>query len=109
MLELLIIVICLLVNSLLAAAEIAFVAVNRPFLRELVRQGHTKAQLLLRLRDNPERTLSVVQVGITLVGVLAGAVGGAGAEELLSPGLQKNLGITEATADTIAIGIVVRH
>jgi putative hemolysin len=109
MLELLIIVICLLVNSLLAAAEIAFVAVNRPFLRELVRQGHTKAQLLLRLRDNPERTLSVVQVGITLVGVLAGAVGEPGAEELLSPGLQKNLGITEATADTIAIGIVVRR
>lgn len=107
MLEILIIVLCLLINGLLAAAEIAFVAVNRPLLRELVRQGHKKAQLLLRLRDNPERTLSVVQIGITLVGALAGAVGGAGAEELLSPTLEHGLGVTEATADTISIGIVV--
>ncbi len=107
MLNFLIIVMCLLFNGLLAAAEIAFVAVNRPFLRELVRQGHMKAPLLLRLRDNPERTLSVVQIGITLVGALAGAVGGAGAEEMLSPTLEKALDVTEGTADSIAIGIVV--
>jgi len=107
MLELLIIFICLLLNAVLAGAEIAFVAVNRPFLRELVRQGDKKAQLLLQLRENPERTLSVVQVGITLVGALAGAVGGAGAEELLSPMLEASLSIGEATADAIAIGLVV--
>ena len=107
MLELLIIFVCLLLNALLAGAEIAFVAVNRPFLRGLVRQGHTKAQLLLQLREKPERTLSVVQIGITLVGALAGAVGGAGAEELLSPTLGKKLGVGEATADAIAIGFVV--
>lgn len=107
MLELLIIVCCLLLNGLLAAAEIAFVAVHRPFLRELARQGHTRAPLLLQLRENPERTLSVVQIGITLVGAIAGAVGGAGAEELLSPSLENRLGVSEATADTIAIGIVV--
>ncbi|MEW6248414.1 MAG: CNNM domain-containing protein [Nitrospirota bacterium] len=45
---------CLLLNALLAGAEIAFVAVNRPFLRELMRQGHKKAPLLLQLRENPE-------------------------------------------------------
>jgi putative hemolysin len=107
MLELLIIPLCLLLNALLAGAEIAFVAVNKPLLRELVRQSHTQAQLLLRLRENPERTLSVVQIGITLVGSLAGAVGGAGAEEMLSPRLEKSLGLGEATADTIAIVLVV--
>jgi putative hemolysin len=88
MFELLVIVICLLLNAVLAGAEIAFVAVNRPLLRQLVRQGDKKAKLLLQLRENPERTLSVMQVGITLVGALAGAVGGAGAEELLSPMLE---------------------
>ena len=107
MLELLVIVACLLLNAVLAGAEIAFVAVNRPLLRELVRQGDTKAKLLLQLRENPERTLSVVQVGITLVGALAGAVGGAGAEELLSPILETSLNVGEAAADTIAIGLVV--
>jgi putative hemolysin len=107
MLEGLIILMCLLLNGLLAGAEMAFVTVSRPALRELVRQGHTRAKLLLRLRENPERTLSVVQVGITLVGALAGAVGGAGAEELLSPSIETKFGVGENTADTIAIGLVV--
>lgn len=107
MLELLVIIMCLLLNGLLAAAEIAFVAVHRPHLRELAHQGHARAALLLRLREKPERTLSVVQIGITLVGALAGAVGGAGAEELLSPGLETHLGLSETSADTLAIVIVV--
>ncbi len=107
MFELLVIIICLLLNAVLAGAEIAFVAVNRPLLRQLVRQGDKKAQLLLQLRENPERTLSVVQVGITFVGALAGAVGGAGAEELLSPILKNTFAVGEAAAETIAIGLVV--
>jgi putative hemolysin len=107
MIEAAIIVLCLLINALLAGAEMAFVAVSKPGLRELVRQGHKKAELLLRLREHPERTLSVIQIGITMVAALAGAVGGAVAEEILSPNLEVWLGITETTADTIAIGIVV--
>lgn len=107
MFELLVIIICLLLNAVLAGAEIAFVAVNRPLLRQLVRQGDKRAKLLLQLRENPERTLSVVQVGITFVGALAGAVGGAGAEELLSPILKNIFAVGDATAETIAIGLVV--
>ncbi len=107
MLELIVISVCLALNGLLAAAEIAFVAVHRPYLRTLVRQGHKRASLLLQLRENPERTLSVVQIGITLVGAIAGAVGGAGAENLLSPTLERQLNVSEATADALAIAIVV--
>jgi putative hemolysin len=104
--QIIIVVLCLLLNALIAGAEMAFVAVSRPSLRELVRQGHKKADVLLRLRERPERTLAVMQVGITLVAALAGAVGGAGAEEQLSPVLEK-LGLDENTADTVAIGLVV--
>lgn len=107
MIETGIIVLCLLINALLAGAEMAFVAVSKPSLRELVRQGHKKADLLLRLREHPERTLSVIQIGITMVAALAGAVGGAGAEEELSPTIEAWFAVTESTADTIAIGIVV--
>ena len=106
MIEIAIVVLCLLANALIAGAEMAFVAVSRPTLRELVRQGHTKAEVLLRLRERPERTLAVMQIGITLVAALAGAVGGAGAEEELSPLFEK-LGVNESTADTLAIGVVV--
>lgn len=107
MMELAIIVLCLLINALLAGAEMAFVAVSKPGLRVLVRQGHKKAELLFRLREHPERTLSVIQIGITMVAALAGAVGGAGAEERLSPIIEGWLGVTENIADTIAIGLVV--
>src|SRR4029079_17254806 len=106
MIEIVIVVLCLLANALIAGAEMAFVAVSRPSLRELVRQRHTKADILLRLRERPERTLAVMQIGITLVAALAGAVGGAGAEEQLSP-LFERLGISESTADTLAIAVVV--
>jgi putative hemolysin len=106
MIEITIVVLCLLANALIAGAEMAFVAVNRPSLRELVRQGHKKADLLLKLREHPERTLAVMQIGITLVAALAGAVGGAGAEERLSP-LFETLGVSERTADMLAIGAVV--
>jgi putative hemolysin len=106
MIEMAIVVLCLLANALIAGAEMAFVAVSRPSLRELVRQGHKKADILLRLRERPERTLAVTQIGITLVAALAGAVGGAGAEEQLTP-LFENLGASESTADMLAIGVVV--
>ena len=106
MIEIAIVMLCLLANALIAGAEMAFVAVSRPSLRELVRQGHKKAEVLLRLRERPERTLAVMQIGITLVAALAGAVGGAGAEEQLSPLFEK-LGVSESTADTLAIGVVV--
>lgn len=104
--QIIIVVLCLLLNALIAGTEMAFVAVSRPSLRELVRQGHKKADVLLRLRERPERTLAVMQIGITLVAALAGVVGGAGAEEHLSPVLEK-LGLDENTADTLAIGLVV--
>ena len=104
--ELAIVFLCVMFNALIAGAEMAFVAVSRPSLRELVRQGHKKAEVLLRLRECPERTLAVMQIGMTLVAALAGVVGGAGAEEQLSPVLER-LGLNENTADTVAIGLVV--
>lgn len=107
MVEGLVIMLCLALNALLAGAEMAFVLVSRPLLRERARQGDTRAALLLGFREKPERTLSVIQIGITLVAAVAAAVGGAGAEEQLSPSLERVLGVSEATADTLAISLVV--
>lgn len=82
MIEIGIIVLCLLVNALLAGAVMAFVAASKLSLRELVRQGNKTAELLLRLREHPERTLSVIQIGITMVAAWAGVVSGFVAEAL---------------------------
>lgn len=107
MFELIIIFICLIINAILAGSETAFIAVSRPSLRELIRQGNEKAKILNSLRENPERTLSVIQVGITFVGALAAAVGGAGAEETITPWLVARFGINESFAEILAMLTVV--
>lgn len=107
MFEILVILICLLINGLLVGLETAFVATSRSSLRELVRHGDEKVKSLLFMREHPERTLSTLQLGITFFGAFAAAIGGAGAEESLSPMLKAYLGITENVATVLSLYIVV--
>ncbi len=107
MFELGIIAVCLLLNAILAGTEMAFVTVGKPRLRELAKSGNKGALSILSLRENPERTLSVIQVGITLVGAIGAAVGGAGAEETLDPLLKTRFGLSEGTTELISILLVV--
>lgn len=107
MFELAIVFVCLLLNAILSASEIAFVSINKKVLRQLSKTFPGKTQRLLRLREQPERTLSVIQLGITLVGLVAGAVGGAGVEESLSPWLRERFGLGPATSELISITMLV--
>ncbi|MGB3491553.1 MAG: hemolysin family protein [Elainellaceae cyanobacterium] len=76
-LELLIILALVITNGVFAMAEIAIISVRKTRLQELVNQGNVKARIALDLSNSPNRFLSTVQVGITLIGILAGAFGGA--------------------------------
>jgi putative hemolysin len=67
----------LLVNGVFAMAEIAVVSARKGRLRHLADQGSHSARAALDLAESPNRFLSTVQVGITLVGIVAGAFGGA--------------------------------
>lgn len=107
MIELIIMTVCLGLNAVLAAFEIAFVTVPKSKLKELAKSGKASAHTLLDLRKNPERTLSVIQVGITLVGALAAAVGGAEAKESFAPGIATFFQIKESTAEVIALLMIV--
>lgn len=107
MLELLLISICLLINAVLSCIEMAFVAVSKPQIKQMMKTQPKAAAHLLILKNTPERVLSVLQVGITLVGAVSAAVGGAGAEEVLSPYLMTRLGISEENAELLSIAIVV--
>lgn len=75
--EILIIFVLLLGNGVFAMAEIAVVSSRKARLKALAEEGSAKAKAALALAEHPDRFLSTVQVGITLVGVLAGALGGA--------------------------------
>lgn len=85
----------------------AFVTTGKPELRNRVKRGDLKAKRLLSLRENPERALSVIQVGITLVGAISAAVGGAGAEESLAPIIEQRFGLREQLAEIIAVAMIV--
>lgn len=75
--ELLIIFILTLLNGFFALSEIALVSVKKSRIEHLAAQGHSNAKMVLALLDNPENFLSSVQVGITLIGIVSGAYGGA--------------------------------
>lgn len=85
----------------------AFVTVSKPHVRKLAASGDKLALRLLNLRSNPERVLSILQIGITLVGAVSAAVGGAGAERSLAPYLEKQFNISTQMSESIAIAIFV--
>lgn len=75
--ELLLIVVLILLNGLFAMSEIAVISSRRTRLQLRADEGSAGARRALDLLDHPSRFLSTIQVGITLIGVLAGAFGGA--------------------------------
>jgi len=64
-----------LVNGLLAMTEIAVATARKTRLRERAEAGGARARAALELAENPTRFLATIQVGITLVGVLAATFG----------------------------------
>jgi putative hemolysin len=75
--EILIIFFLTLLNGFFSLSEIALVSVKKSRMEHLAAQGNTRALTVLKLLENPENFLSSVQVGITLIGIISGAYGGA--------------------------------
>lgn len=75
--EILIIFLLTLLNGFFSLSEIALVSVKQTRLQALADKGDRRARTALELLANPEAFLSSVQVGITLIGIIAGAYGGA--------------------------------
>lgn len=105
-LDLLLIVGLALANAFFSGAEIAVLAVRKTRLRELADEGRTAARIALRLREDPERFLATVQVGITVVGATAGAIGGAFLERPVA-GILARAGLGPAAAERVALALVV--
>ncbi|MFH1067926.1 MAG: hemolysin family protein [bacterium] len=85
--EILIIFLLILANGIFAMSEIALVSVRKSHLQKLLDKGDKRAATALELANSPNRLLSTVQFGITLVGVFAGAFGGATIAAQLANGL----------------------
>jgi len=106
LLELLLIFCLTVLNGLFSMSETAIVSARRARLQRRAEAGDERAQQALELAQRPERFLSTVQIGITLIGILAGAFGGAGLSEDLAKWLHGH-GLAEATAKSVGFGLVV--
>jgi len=103
---LLFIALLILLNGVFAMSEMAVVASRRARLRERARAGDRRAAAALELHNAPNVLLSTTQIGITLVGVLLGAVG----ERALAADLAAVLArvpALEPYSDALALGLVV--
>lgn len=105
-LELAFILLLLLVNGIFAMSEMAVVSARKTRLQHRAEDGDAGARAALDLAANPTNFLSTVQVGITLVGVLAGAFGGARISDVLAESL-RDVRWIGPHAEPVALGLVV--
>ncbi|OYV11933.1 MAG: hypothetical protein CG445_821, partial [Methanosaeta sp. ASM2] len=87
--EIIFIILLILANGIFALSEIAVVSSRKTRLQERVLKGDSRAQVALEMINSPSKFLSTVQVGITLIGTLAGAYGGATIAEDLAARLRE--------------------
>jgi putative hemolysin len=104
--ELFVILLLILANGVFAMAEMALVSARKARLLEWAEAGNTRARAALELAQNPGEFLSTVQIGITLVGILAGAFGGARLAEPLADALRPLPGLGPYS-ETLSLGLVV--
>ncbi len=105
--DLLVILILVVINGLLAMSELAIVSARKPRLEAMVRAGKFGAQQAMDLAAEPGRFLSTVQIGITLVGIIAGAYSGASLGGPVAERLELWLGLEDDTADMLGFALVI--
>ncbi len=106
-LQLAIVLLLILLNGLFAMAEMAMVSSRRARLQHAADHGRVGAKAALELAHNPSRFLSTVQIGVTVISVLASAFGGITLGDRLSAELERMPGFLGQHAHAISIGIVV--
>ncbi|HLI91016.1 MAG TPA: hemolysin family protein [Ktedonobacteraceae bacterium] len=104
--EIVVLLILILANGFFAASEIAVVSARHARLQQQIDAGSKAARQALDLAENPDRFLSTVQVGITLISTLTAALGGASMSAPLARWLA-SLPVLAPYAGTLALAIVV--
>lgn len=104
--EILILVVLTALNGALAMSELAVVSSREAKLKRMAEDGSAGAAAALLLKENPGKFLSSVQIGITLVGIVAGAVSGATLGVRLA-GFLEAAGLSASLSNTLGVGGVI--
>ncbi|WP_338662552.1 hemolysin family protein [Pararoseomonas sp. SCSIO 73927] len=107
LLEIGILILLVLLNGVFSSSELAIVSSRRARLQALERGGSAGARAALALADDPQRFLPTVQVGITLIGVVAGTFGGARLSSTLGPVLNAIPGVAPYGEEAAIFVVVV--
>jgi putative hemolysin len=105
-LEIIILLFLILLNGLFAMSEFAVLAARKSRLQPLADDGNERARAALELAEHPDRFLATIQIGITLVGTLVGAIGGATLARYLAAGLAA-IPLLAPYAEAIAFTLIV--
>ncbi len=101
-----IILLLLLTNGVFAMSEMAIVSARKARLQQLAEEGSRNARTALTLAENPNKLLSTIQVGITSIGVLSGAFGGATLAEKIALQIH-NVPALAPYSEAIGVAVVV--
>jgi putative hemolysin len=104
--EILILILLILTNGLFSLSEMAVVSARKVRLQQRAEEGSKGARTALALAVQPTRFLSTVQIGITLIGILSGAFGGATIAEWLAAYFARFPAL-QPYSEAIGVGIVV--
>jgi len=104
--EILIVVLLILANSVFALSEMAVVSARKTRLQQRAEEGDKGAKAALALSEEPTRFLSTIQIGITTIGILSGAFGGATIAEEIAVAVDKVVWLAPYS-EAIGVGIVV--
>jgi putative hemolysin len=106
LIEIVVAVVLILLNGVFALSELAIVSSRRVRLKAMADIGRPGAQAALALAEEPGRFLSTVQIGITLIGILAGAFSGAALAERLDT-VFEGWGLPTRAAEPLAYVLVI--
>jgi putative hemolysin len=105
-LEILILLLLMVLNGIFSMSEMAVIFARKARLKHWAGEGDRGARKALELAENPQRFLSTIQVGITLIGILAGAFGGTTVARSLEAHL-KEIPLLASYSNLLAVGTVV--
>ncbi len=107
--EILFILLLIIANGIFSGSEIAVVSARKLRLQQLAEKGNRPARAALRLAESPNDFLSTVQIGITLIGILSGAVAGATVAQHLRPifdGIKALQPYSEGLSVTLVVALI---
>ena len=105
--ELIVIGAMLVLNAIFAAYEMGLASITKVRLTILLNDRKRGAVDAIFMKDRMEASLAIIQVGITIVGVVAAASGGAGVKDTFSPYVQQQWGLSETLSDILVLALLV--